>query len=234
MNLKKIREIFWPKLDSFTKLQLKRREEQIERYSKENIRLRLGQVKDTAALDTLLELAEKLSRDEELRVENVERKAALILGFSGIMITLNLSFMKFSLDSYRDRFSVIFFLFLMFVSAGSYLLRALLYSVDALRRRSYDKLGEGDILQLIESGDEKKELISLYLEKRVRNFDVVNDKVSSMHMAVLFFKRSLLALFLFTAIYFFLLVLVGNLIIPYLESCCSKIMDSLIHAVSPW
>jgi hypothetical protein len=205
-RLRDIREFFWPILEPFTDEQIERQKRRLEKYTKENIQSEIQGIKAPKTIDLMLDLAEKLLDDEERRLETVERKAAIIVGFSGVAIMLSFGFIKFLFEkSDISLFNMIIF-FLMFIFVNGYFVRALVFSVEALRKAEYHRTKEKDLLDLTGSTSGKKYLISVYIENRVRNSEVINRKVDNMHMGISFFKRALIAVFIIGYIYFLIRV----------------------------
>jgi hypothetical protein len=194
-KLKNIVEFFWPYYDPLTEKQIIDRKNREEEFSRKNVETKLEDVKDKIKIDFMLEQAEKLFMDEDKRVESVERKCAIIIGFSGVAIMLSFGFIETLFGEPSMSNINIALLFLMFLIVNIHLITALIHSVGGLRKRNYERFNEEDFLNLAEAADPKKQLAALYIECRVKNFRAINLKVDSMHLATQFFKRALIAAF---------------------------------------
>ncbi|MCK4826546.1 hypothetical protein KA005_62970 [bacterium] len=201
-GLRNIREFFWPILEPFSEEQIKSQEERIEKYSRENFQSAIKDIEDEKTIELILGQAEKLFSDEDNRLESVERKCAIIIGFSGVAIMLSFGFIQILFDKSNISLLNLTSLFMAFLFVNIYLVKALLCSVQGLTRKGYYRTDEKDIYDLVGATHPKKQIASVYIENRVKNFSVINEKVDHMHMAILFFKRALIAAFTIALIYF--------------------------------
>jgi hypothetical protein len=215
-RLSNIREFFWPILEPFSEEQIKKEKKRIEKYSRDSIQTAIEGLHDEKPIELMLDQAEKLFTDEGNRLENVERKCAIITGFSGIAVMLSFGFIKILFEKSNIGLLDMVTFFTTFLIVNIYLLRALLYSVEGLKRKGYFHTTEKDILDLVGSNHPKRHLISVYLENRVKNFSAINSKVDSMQMAILFFKRALIAVFIIALVYF--LIKIAITLFAYLSN----------------
>jgi hypothetical protein len=224
-TLKKIIEFFWPYYSPFTKEQIQNQKKWVENYSREKVEPKFENIQDEKTIDFMLDQAEKLFDDEDRRVESVERKCAIITGFSGVAIMLSFGFIETLFSETSMNTSNVIFLFLMFFFVNIYLITALIYSVEGIKKRNYFRVEERDFIGLPTVANPKKQMAVLYIEKRVKNFRAINLKVDSMHFAILFFKRALI-----TALIFAVAIFIFN-IYPKVSSNPPEQMTPKVQAV---
>lgn len=176
LNWVKVRDFFWPMLDG--------EENSISNKLDESD----CKFQDNENLDKAIELALLYAKNEDERRSNVETKAALFVGTFSLAVTILISVVKdfiLNMGSYSIVAVSIVVVFTSIVII--YLCRAVLYSIDALSRKSYSAIG---IPQFIYTGDSNYK-IKLFVKIRngiYSNFRAINQKVDSMTMAQEFFK----------------------------------------------
>lgn len=176
LNWTKIRDYFWPMLDG--------KEISISNKLKESD----CKFQDDENLDKAIELALLYAKSEDERRSSVETKAALFVGTFSLAVTILISMVKDFILNMQSYSIVAVSIIIAFTSIVIvYLCRAVLYSIDALSRKSYSAIG---IPQFLYTQDSNYK-IKLFLEIRnsiYSNFKAINQKVDSMTMAQEFFK----------------------------------------------
>lgn len=175
-NWIKIRDFFWPMLDGEEKSISNKLEESDCNFQ------------DNENLDKAIELALLYAKSEDERRSSVETKAALFVGTFSLAVTILISVVKDFILNMRSYSIVVLSMIVAFTSIIIiYLCRAVLYSIDALSRKSYSAIG---IPQFIYTGDPnyKKKLFLEIRNTIYSNFRAINQKVDSMTMAQEFFK----------------------------------------------
>lgn len=175
-KLCKIRDFLWPMLDGEANSTTNKIDETQCSFI------------DEANLDKAIELALLYAKSEDERRSSVESKAALFIGTFSLAVTILIGMVKdyiFNIGSYPIELLsvVIFFTCLIIV----YLCRAVLYSIQALTRKSYSAIG---VPQFLYNSD-KNYKVKLFITIRngiYSNFCAINQKVDSMTMAQEFFK----------------------------------------------
>lgn len=203
---KAIREFFFPILEG----------EAIhyEQLTADEISTRIGTDVSNRS-DRLIELSKDIYNREEDRRSNVESKANTLLSATGLTIALIANFGKslfFDADNLGkyDQFTVYIFT-LFFTLTIIYFMVSIVYAIKTLTRRGYHSLYPKDILDMTASADDyDKRIASLILEKTIKNYVVVNEKVDSMMMSQEYFKRGIVSIVIVT------LILSSKLFLNYL------------------
>ena len=137
-------------------------------------------------LNEAIKYAWDFMQSEDERRKSVENKAALFISSFSVAVTILLSMIKdliFNMDKYPLIFITVIVVFIGLIII--YLCRAVLYAIDALKRKSYKILAVPEILY---NGSEKTHLFLKITNIVYSNMDAINEKVDAMTMAQEFFK----------------------------------------------
>lgn len=192
----KFRDFFWPMLDGDAS------------YKYEE--LKDCSFDDSQQLDKAIEIALLAAQREEERRSNVENKASLFIGAFSLAVTILISMIKdYILNMDMDEYSPIFLVIVVFFTSLIiiYLCRAAIYSVKAIERGNYSRIG---IPKYLYDKNEKmyKEKLFMDIYNSIRkNFDAINKKVDYMVIAQETFKCAVRAAAFFAAALFLLAVI---------------------------
>lgn len=142
--------------------------------------------------------AEELFEDESDRRKTVESKAVTLLSATGLIISLIVNFSKEIKNAVVGSPSKIIgtITLLFFLLTIIYFLRSVWYSLKALSRKSYHQLDVKDIIDsnLKNKIEYFKKIGSVMIASRVKNYDVVNEKVEFVVASHKCFKRGIICL----------------------------------------
>lgn len=185
-KLSELREVFWPLLESIEP-------QEITKIKQRDLKLQ------DADLDLALSLAKDSYSDEEKRLSQIESKSIVFIGSFSVAISIILAVAN-SLLSKTPSFNLMSVLTAcILIVTVIYLCRVLWFSIKALSRGTYHRLGHTDFID--DKGSEvsyKKELIILFVNCTANNSRTINEKVDCMVMAQEYFKRSVISILIFT------------------------------------
>ena len=185
--LKSIREFFWPKLEPSEPETTKILSEKDCKFSSSDIELELKYI-------------DEYKKSEETRKQNVENKATIFIGTFAVATTVLINLVKEFLINTPQLFIVPTWLFIILISITIiYLCRAILFSIEALKRRNYYTLGFPEFM-LSGDADKKLQLFVKQYNCTKENQKVINLKVDYMTMAQEFFKRAVAAVIILTSL----------------------------------
>ena len=192
----KFRDFFWPMLDGDA--------------SYEYEELNDCSFGDEQQLDKAIEIALLAAQREEERRSNVENKASLFIGAFSLAVTILISMIKdYILNMDMDEYSPIFLVIVVFFTSLIiiYLCRAAIYSVKAIERGKYSRIGIPEYLYDKNEKMYKEKLFMEICNSMRKNFDAINKKVDCMVLAQETFKCAVRTAAFFAAALFVLAVI---------------------------
>jgi hypothetical protein len=186
LKLNDLREVFWPLLELDTPPKLND-----------------VKVDDLNLQDPDLNLAFSLANDcysnEEKRLSQVESKSIVFIGSFSVAISIILSVANNIVNKSQPFNFISISTACILIISVIYLCRALWFSIKALERGTYSRIGYADFINdKNDRSNYKKELITRIINYTERNSIVINEKVDSMTMAQAYFKRSVVSILIFT------------------------------------
>lgn len=188
-TLKKVREFFWPILDSDDDVKVESINQNDCKFSNSD-------------LDLELEYIEKRKESEENRKKQVESKAIIFIGTFGVatMILINLAKeLIVNSDIKTTGFNLLVMASICVTIV--YLCRSILFAIKTLERKKYFVLGFPKFM-LTDCDDKKKKIFIEQYNNIENNSKVINEKVDYMTMAQLYFKRAIWSVLGLTIILF--------------------------------
>lgn len=188
MQLKDIREFFWPILDPLP----------------ENIppprTADTSQIMDVN-LETALSLVKDISSGEDERRKTVESKASLLLSTISVGSSIVVAAGAWVTGAQVINCIIRIEIFGGFVLA-LYAAMTVWHSINALRKGNYHQLSFSDINIAGDENAYRRHLIKIIQENTFRNIAAIDEKVDCMHMAQLFYKRSIIVICLYALMVF--------------------------------
>lgn len=182
-RFKNFREFFWPILEPLNEEDAKPQLEFVLQIEEENI-------------DTVLNLAKKISETEEDRRKGIETKAALFLSTISIATTLVVASNTMMNSKFENGLAINISLVISFL-LSLYTIRTVWFSVKALERGNYHVLGFKDINVKGNEKEYKKNLIITIATQTRANYSTVDEKVDNLSMAQAYYKRAIVVISLY-------------------------------------
>jgi len=221
MNLfNKIIRTVWPLFAQDDEKQKKINADIQKKYGNKDVILdQMVHITDEDYAKQFAETAEELFEDERDRLKTIEGKAVTLLGATGLIISLIVNFTKEIKATIAESSSPIIGLIIgaIFLLTIVYFLRSTWYSLKALGRQGYHQLDVKDIMDPTLDNKIKffKKIGSIMIASRVRNYDVINNKVEFVVTSHKYFKRGVICLVVLGFLYMFSeinLILMASLI----------------------
>lgn len=205
---KKIINNVWPTFAQDDEEQKKKNADMQREYGdKDAIFKRIAHIIDEDYAKQFSATAEKLSEDERDRLKTVEGKAVTLLSATGLIISLIVNFSKEINDAVMKSPSKIIgtIILLSFFLTIIYFLRSVWYSLEALGRKGYHQLDVKDIVDsnLHNKIEYFKKIGSIMISSRVKNYDVINEKVEFVVTSHKHFKCGIVCLVVMGFLYMF-------------------------------
>lgn len=204
-TFKLLKDFLWPTLDPFSGEQIRINKERLVKYgTPDTIIAMLTQVKeDKEYAKALADTTNTACEDEEERIKTVENKSTTMFGAAGLIITLVVNFSDKLLKGFNASAHKLFWIAILgcFLFTIIYFFRSAFFSVKALERKNYYKFAPEDAIDpsLTNTVDFYKKVSAIKISNRIKNYDVINEKVDFMVMAQDYFVRGIVA-FLITGI----------------------------------
>lgn len=186
------REFFWPLLEGEAK--------QYEQLSTEQILSKMKEESEKEKIDELIEMSKDIFEREENRRSTIESKATTLLGATGLTITLIVNFgkplfLEPTNTAQLDKFTI-YILSIFFIVSIVYFSNSIRFAFKALGRRGYYALYPKDVIEMKDqsSADYRKKIAAIILEKTIKNYSIVNEKVDWMVMSQEYFKRGIFSI----------------------------------------
>ncbi len=183
-KMKKIRDFFWPILDS--------EEENVDK----DITIDQIKIKDSN-IETAYDLIQKEIDAEEKRNRNVETKSTTFIWILGLSITILFSFSKF-LFPFRINGIIDYiyhvFSFLALILILLYAFRSVIYAAKALKRRVFHSLGFKDFNISENHSKYMQKIITQIVNNNKKNSKTINEKVDCMVLSQEYFLRSIFSI----------------------------------------
>jgi len=204
----KIKKNIWPTFAEDNEEQKKKNADiQMKYGDKDSILTQIAYIKDEEYAKQVAETAKELFEDERDRLKTVEGKAVTLLSATGLIISLIVNFSKEIKGAVMESPSriigtiiLVFFLFTII-----YFLKSVWYSLKTLGRRGYYQLDVKDLIDatLINKLEYFKRMGSIIISSRVKNYDVINNKVELVVTSHKYFKRGIICLVIMGFLYMF-------------------------------
>jgi len=195
----KIKRNIWPIFAEDDEEQKNKNANTQKKYGdKDSILSQMAHITDEDYAKHVTETAKGLFEDERDRLKTVEGKAVTLLSATGLIISLIVNFSKEIKVAVAGAPSKIIgtMILLFFLLTIVYFLRSIWFSLKALGRKAYHQLDIKDIMdsKLKNKVEYFKKIGSVMIASRVKNYDVINEKVESVVTSHRYFKRGIICL----------------------------------------
>jgi len=204
----KIKRNIWPIFVEDDKEQKNINADTQKKYGdKDSILDQIAYITEEDYAKQVTETAKELFEDERDRLKTVEGKAVTLLSATGLIISLIVNFSKEIKGAIVESSSKVIgaIILLFFFLTIIYFLRSVWYSLKALARKGYYQLDVKDIIDsnLKNKVEYFKKIGSVMIASRVKNYDVINEKVEFVVTSHEYFKRGIICLVLMGFLYMF-------------------------------
>lgn len=205
---KKIKRNIWPIFAEDDEEQKKKNADTQKKYGdKDSILNQIAYITEEDYAKQITATAKELVEDERDRLKTVEGKAVTLLSATGLIISLIVNFSKEIKSAIVGSPSKIIgtIILLFFLLTIIYFLRSVWYSLKTLGRKGYHQLDVKDIIDpnLKNKIEYFKKIGSVMIASRVKNYDVINEKVEFVVTSHKYFKRGIICLVIMGFLYMF-------------------------------
>lgn len=181
-----IADFFWPTLECESAQQKKWADEAFQTELKA-----IETAPWTCEPSLAVEESRRLLESEEERFRTVEGKATTYILFTGALVPL-LTYLESSIGDPKLSAAPKWLTIAMFLLAVAYLVRGGVWAFRAVQVGTYHRLDPSELLQIWEASDPQRRLIRKMLVCVRRNYEPINNKITSFILAHMFIKRALI------------------------------------------